>query len=76
MSAPRPEDSAPARAAIVFVVIALLALIWPIYPLFGSIAPRVLGLPFSMFYLAIMVGVVFVVMFALFVWEDRNDRLG
>ena len=76
MSSPRPEDHALSRAAIVFAIAALFALIWPVYSWFGGIFPLILGLPVSMFYIAAVISVVFSVMLALFLWEDRNGRLG
>jgi hypothetical protein len=36
----------------------------------------VLGMPMSLFYLVIVIAAVFSVMLGLFLWEDRNDRLG
>ena len=48
MSSERPEVSRPGRYAIAFTVFALLALIWPIYPLFGGIRPMILGMPLSL----------------------------
>lgn len=68
--------SRPARRVLPFCVLAFLATMWPIYPLFSSIEPRVLGMPFSLVYLVIILVVVFVVMVGLFLWEDRNGRLG
>lgn len=61
---------------MVFSVAALAALVWPIYPLAGGIYPMIWGIPLSMFYLVAVIAVVFSVMLALYVWEDRNDRLG
>ena len=61
---------------MVFSLGAFLALIWPIYPIFGGIYPIVLGMPFSLFYLIIVITLVFAVMLSLFLWEDRHDRLG
>lgn len=72
----RPEVSKPARYVAAFCVAAFLALMWPIYSLFSSIEPMVFGMPFSLFYLVLMIGTVFTVMLGLFVWEDKNDRLG
>lgn len=72
----RPEVSQPARFVAVFCLAALLALVWPIYSWFGGIEPVVLGIPFSLFYLVLVIAAVFVVMLGLFLWEDRNDRLG
>ena len=61
---------------MVFSFVALAALIWPVYAIVGGIEPRVLGVPFSLAYLVLVVGTVFTVMLCLFLWEDRNDRLG
>lgn len=73
---PRPEASKPAAYAAVFSVLALLALIWPVYPFFSRINPMVLGMPFSLFYITGVIITVFSVMLALFLWESRHDRLG
>ena len=49
-----------------------LALIWPIYPLFAGIRPRVLGIPFSLAYVIGLVLLSFTVLVALFRWEERQ----
>lgn len=72
----RPEVSTPGRFVAAFCLAAFLAVIWPVYSWFGGIEPVVLGVPFSLFYLVLVIAAVFVVMLGLFVWEDRNDRLG
>ncbi|HXV75423.1 MAG TPA: hypothetical protein VD788_03825 [Candidatus Polarisedimenticolaceae bacterium] len=47
----------------IFLVSALAALIWPIYPLVGSsIEPRVLGLPFSLAWVVIWLVLSFLAM--------------
>ena len=74
--APVPKTLDPRAGRWAFSLAALSALIWPVYSFFGTIEPFVLGIPFSLFYLVILIGVVFSVMLALFVWEGRNDRLG
>jgi len=61
---------------MVFSVLALLVMIWPIYPLVSRIYPLVLGLPFSLFYLVAVILTVFSVMLGLFLWEGKNGRLG
>lgn len=53
--------------AIVFV--AALALIWPVYPLFGGIRPLVLGLPLSFAWVVLWLGIVF----GALVWLYRSD---
>jgi hypothetical protein len=56
--------------------VAFFATMWPVYPWFSSIEPRVLGMPFSLTYLIIILVVVFSMMLGLFLWEDKNDELG
>lgn len=72
----RPEVSKPARYAVAFCLAAFIAVLWPVYSWFGGIYPMILGMPMSLFYLAVVIAVVFSVMLALFLWEDRNNRLG
>lgn len=72
----RPEVSTPARWAAGFCTAAFLAVLWPVYAWFSRIEPMVLGMPFSLFYLVVVIALVFSVMLALFLWEARNDRLG
>ena len=72
----RPEVSKPARYAVAFCVAAFIAVVWPVYSWFSGIYPMVLGMPMSLFYLVIVIAIVFSVMLGLFLWEDRNDRLG
>jgi hypothetical protein len=50
--------------------------LWPVYSWFSGIYPMILGMPMSLFYLVIVIATVFCVMLGLFLWEDRNDRLG
>lgn len=58
-----------------FCIGAFFATMWPVYPLFSGIEPIVLGMPLSLFYLVVVIGAVFSVMLALFLWEERNDEL-
>lgn len=76
MSSERPEVSRPGRYAMVFSVLALLSLIWPIYSWFGRIQPMILGLPLSLFYIVTVIVTVFLVMLTLFLWEGKNNHLG
>jgi hypothetical protein len=62
-------------AFLVFFGIALLAMIWPIYPLFSRIRPLVLGMPFSLFYLVLVLSVCFCALVGLYLWEDRKGEL-
>ena len=50
----------------------LLLSIWPLYPWIGGIRPLVLGMPFSMFWLVLMIATVFFTFLSLFV-KDRED---
>jgi hypothetical protein len=76
------STSLSARERLVYGAVTVLfiggffATIWPIYPLFNRIRPFVLGIPFSLFYLIILVGVCFGAMLALYIWEDRHGKLG
>jgi len=60
--------------ALVFVA-TFFATMWPVYPWFSRIQPRVLGIPFSLVYLVILVAVCFFAMLALYLWEDRTGKL-
>ena len=60
------------RVVTLFYLLLFLALIWPVYPRFAGIAPRVLGLPFSLAYVVGGVLLSFVVLWALFTWENRR----
>ena len=46
--------------------------IWPIYSWVGGVRPFVLGMPFSMVWLCLMIAIVFSVSVVLFV-KDRED---
>lgn len=50
----------------------LLLSIWPLYPWIAGIRPLVLGMPFSMFWLVLMIAAVFFTFLTLFA-KDRED---
>lgn len=50
----------------------LLLSIWPLYPWIAGIRPLVLGMPFSMVWLILMIATVFFTFLSLFV-KDRED---
>lgn len=54
--------------AVAFAVLALSS--WPLYPWIGVIRPLLLGMPFSMFWLVLMIAAVFFT----FLWLFRADR--
>lgn len=56
-------------------VLVLLALTWPVYTLFSGIRPLVLGMPFSLFYIVVVLVVSFLLLLGLYLWEDRRDCL-
>ena len=60
-------------AVMVFYLVAAVAMTWPVYAVFGSARPLVLGMPFSLFYLACWVMASFGVLLALFFWEQRRE---
>lgn len=59
------------RAAGAFFVLLFIALMWPVYPLFGGIRPLVLGMPLSLVYVLICLTLSLATLLALFVWEGR-----
>lgn len=63
------------RAAIVAFVAIFLATMWPIYPFFSRIFPMFLGIPFSFFYLVCLSFVSFLVLIALYLWENSRGEL-
>jgi hypothetical protein len=56
----------------VYFILAFLVTIWPIYTLFAGPRPFVLGLPFNLFYLAVILVVSFFVLLAVFAWEGSR----
>ncbi len=56
-------------ATLYFIAVAA-AMTWPVYALFSRVRPLVLGMPFGLFYLAVLVVVSFVVALALYLWEE------
>lgn len=61
-------------AVTAFFVLVFVGLIWPVYPAFATIRPRVLGMPFSLVYVIIVLLAAFAVLLGLYVWEDRHGR--
>ena len=60
------------RAVLGYFVVVFLAMIWPVVALFSHARPLVLGLPFFLFYLAVLLVASFLVLLWLFCWEDRT----
>ncbi len=63
------------RAVVLYFIFVFAAMIWPIYPLFSRVRPLILGMPFSLFYLVVLLLVSFGVMLSLYFWEDRRGEI-
>ena len=61
-------------AVLVFYLFAFAAMVWPVMTLFNHVRPLVLGMPFSLFFVAVVVVASFLVQFALFRWEQRQGE--
>ena len=77
MTRPPPSQTRPRRRGIdvavaSFYVLLFFALIWPIYPRFATIEPRVLSLPFSMVYPVAALLISFFVLLAYYLWERKG----
>jgi len=57
-----------------FFVLVLGAMMWPIYPFFSRIHPMIFGMPFSLFYLIILITISFFVLLGLYLWESRESE--
>ena len=70
-----PRTRAPRHrrhmALALATLVAGLALIWPVYPLFGGIRPLVLGIPLSLAWVVLWLAVVFVALLVTF-WGERE----
>ena len=63
------------RVVIFYFILAVLATIWPVYPVFSRIRPIILGLPFSLFFLVVITVVSFLVLVGLYLVEERQNGL-
>ena len=68
-----PDRNLVAVAVAAFYVLLFAALVWPIYPWFATIEPRVLAMPFSLFYVVVCLLLSFFVLFAYYLWERKRD---
>ncbi|WP_420438046.1 hypothetical protein [Candidatus Palauibacter sp.] len=71
-----PDRKPVAVAVAVFYVLLFLALVWPVYPWFATIEPRVLAMPFSLFYVVVCLLLSFFALFAYYVWERKRETAG
>jgi len=63
-------------ATALFFLLVFLGLVWPVYPLFAGVRPLVLGVPFSLYYVVVLLHGAFLVLLGLFVWEGRRRVTG
>ena len=59
-------------AVVLFYLLLFLAVMWPVYPRFSSIAPRVLGMPFSLVYVVGVLILSFSGLLGLYLWEGAG----
>ena len=60
------------RSVLVFFVVVFLAMIFPVVKLFSHAEPLILGLPFFLLYLCVLLAASFFVLLSLYVWENRT----
>jgi len=73
---PTPRRSPVYAAVILFYLVLFGAVMWPVYPRFSSIAPRVLGMPFSLVYVVGVLLLSFSGLLGLYLWEGPARRDG
>jgi hypothetical protein len=61
------------KLVIVYFVCVAVASMWPIYPVFSRIEPWVLGVPFSLAYLVLVLVLSFLVLLSLYLWESGKE---
>jgi len=66
---PRRGRRAVYSAVAGFYVLLFAALIWPVYPVFATIEPRILTMPFSLAYVVGALILSFLVLLGLYLWE-------
>lgn len=63
------------RVLVGYFLLIFVGMIWPVYPLFDQIRPFVLGIPFSLFYLVMLLSATFAALLAVYLWESKNDEM-
>lgn len=69
-----PRERRVYGAVAIFYAVTAAMVTWPVYAVFSRARPLVLGIPFSLFYLACLVVASFVVLLALYRWESRHGK--
>ena len=59
-------------AIVVFYSLLFVAVVWPVYPMFATIEPRILEVPFSLAYVVAALLLSFFVLLALYLWEESQ----
>ena len=81
VDAKRPASSDDSRGAahrglytaiVVFYTALFFAVMWPIYPRFATIEPRVLSVPFSLAFVVAALLLSFFVLLGLYLWEESR----
>lgn len=70
-----PERRIYGGVALFFLLV-FVALVWPVYPRFAGIRPLVLGMPFSLFYVVVLLVCAFLVLLGLYLWEGTRRSGG
>ena len=60
------------RGVLAYFVCIFLAMIWPVATLFSHARPLILGLPFYLFYLTVLLLGSFLVLLFLYRWEGKT----
>ena len=71
-SVKEPKKKSVIRCFVVFLMLIQLSLIWPIYPLVGSIEPVIFGMPFSIVWVLFCLSLSFLGLLAFFIWENMK----
>ena len=72
---PPPDRHPVAVAVAAFYVLLFVALVWPVYPRFATIEPRVLAMPFSLSYVVVGLLFSFFVLFGYYLWERKRETV-
>ena len=62
------------RFGLLVALAVLFLSIWPLYPRIAGIRPLVLGMPFSMFWLVVMIAAVFFTFLGIFAADRKGDE--
>ncbi len=64
-----------ATAVAIFFSALFVMLVWPVYPRFATIDPRILGMPFSLVYVVCGLLISFFALLGYYLWERQSERL-